>query len=300
LIARAENLRASSTFELDEQAQRAQEGEILGLKSLVAMWALEGQEAAELVERALALMPRHHELPRGATLLALGWGLQLAGDLEGEIEVLPSQLETAGGRPDRAMYSATAALAAVHLRAGKLDEVIRVARQPLNLGTDARPPTVGWSHYLIGVCHYLRDELEGAERHFSAGAELHYHTTPKIFQENQFGLALTHQAQGRAGEADRICQELERLATEAGHRGSLGEITSFRARLELLRGQVECAHPWLAAPGSWVPMGPMVFLEIPHLTYAHYLAVCGTGERSQEAVAFLTVFLQTAEATHHT
>jgi LuxR family maltose regulon positive regulatory protein len=299
LIARAEYLYTSPTGEYAEQAQQAHKGEILGLKSLVAMATLQGHAAVELAERALELMPQHHELPRGATYMALGLALQSVGDLEGAIEVLPSCLDASQGDPDRAMYSATATLAAVHLRAGNLDEVIRVAWQPLNLGPDARPPTAGWSHYLIGVCHYLRNNLGAAERHFAAGAELHHHTTPKIFQENQFGLALTYQAQNRDGEADRICQELEALAAEPGYRGSLREIASFRARLELLRGQVESAHLRLAAPGPWTAQGLMIFLENPHLTYAHYLAVFGSGERSQEAAAMLTEFLETAEATHN-
>jgi LuxR family maltose regulon positive regulatory protein len=43
----------------------------------------------------------------------------------------------------------------------------------------------------------------------------------------------------------------------------------------------------------------MFFLEIPHLTYAHYLSVSDSGEGSLEAVALLTEFLQTAEATHN-
>jgi LuxR family maltose regulon positive regulatory protein len=128
---------------------------------------------------------------------------------------------------------------------------------------------------------------------------LHHHTTPKIFQENQFGLALTYQAQGRASEAERICQELEDLATEPGQTSARQEISSFRARLELLRGQVERAQDWLVAPGPWVPQGPMIFLEIPHLTYARYLTACSSGDRSQEATALLTEFLQTAKATHN-
>jgi LuxR family maltose regulon positive regulatory protein len=300
LIERAEDLSASHTFELDEQAQRAHEGEILGLKSLVAMSTLQGKVAVELAEQALELIPRHYEFPRGATFFALGLALQLTGELERAVEVLPAAPKTDGGHPDRSTYTAIASLAAAHLRAGKLDECIRTASWTLNLKFDiGRPPTVGWLHYLSGVCYYLRDEVEKAERHFSAGVELHHHTTPKIFQENQFGLALTYQAQGRADAADQICQELEDLAIEAGHRGSLREITSFRARLELQRGQVEGVHHWLIGPGPWVPQGLMIFLEIPHLTYAHYLVACGTPERSGEAAAILTEFLQTAEATHN-
>jgi LuxR family maltose regulon positive regulatory protein len=299
LIARAEYLLSSRALHLDDEARRAQEGEILGLKSLVAMATLQGHAAVELAERALSLMPRHHELPRGATYTALGLALHSVGDIEKAIEVLPSRLETAGGRPDRAMYSATATLAAVHLRAGNLDEVIRVARQPLDLGADTRPPTAGWSHYLIGVCHYLRDQLEDAERHFAAGAELHHHTTPRIFQENQSGLALTYQAQSKVGEADRACKELEAVATEPGYRGSLHEIASLRARLELLQYQVEPVRHWPAAPGDWKAQGMMIFLEIPHLTYARYLVAGGGEERSQEATALLTDFLRTAKATHH-
>jgi LuxR family maltose regulon positive regulatory protein len=147
--------------------------------------------------------------------------------------------------------------------------------------------------------HYQWNELDVAERHLSAILDNRYTAVAIVVREGLSCLAEVYHHRGKDAKALRIAELLGELDLEQlGHEDELTR--ALRARLQLLRGDVQGAARWAGAYDAPVPDRPLVWQYNPHVIKAEILLATGDEADLQAAHDILDALHAIAERTHST
>jgi LuxR family maltose regulon positive regulatory protein len=254
-------------------------------------------------ERALQLLPEAYPYLRGG---AAGNAGLAALAVEGEqaalhrLEALPS---IAAGRAT-ATATALPGIGVAMFLAGRQHEVAQAGRTMLRL-SERQGQTVirSWGHVLLGTAHYEWDQLADATEHLAAALEARERVRLMPLRAGTFGLALALQAQGRAGEADDVLDQLADTLLRTANASQLAWVGAFRVRLALLRGDLAPARRWLASSDRLAPHWLDGVMDSPRLTRV-WARLCLAAEAPsptaelRDVLAEIESLLATAEHLH--
>jgi LuxR family maltose regulon positive regulatory protein len=244
-------------------------GELASLTAFRCFVVGDPQGALAAAERALALLPEGAYQPRGGVI---GTAAPAALAVHGvdavlrRLEALPAA-PTGGGTAAPAW--ALPGIGHALLLAGRHREAAGAGRALLELGAPPGPAIARcWGHLLLGAVHYEWDRPQEAERYLGAALEARDGVRLMPLREGTFGLALALQAQGRAGEADAVLDQLADALLRTANAGELARVGAFRVRLALLRGELAPARRWLPSAGDLPAHWLDTVLDCPPLTRA--------------------------------
>ena len=183
------------------------------------------------------------------------------------------------------------------LETGRLEQASQTAQRMLNtIPPDRLFVQQGWAHYVLGVAHYCRDELDAARQHFTALVDRRHLVHTQALRNGVIGLVRVHLARGEIGAAWQMVallaqMDVERLGQEAD------DTRSLRAQLQVLRGETETALRW--ADGFTAPLSYHFWpwLQDPHLAKAHILLARGTAADVRTALEITAALNEVAEGT---
>ena len=227
----------------------------------------------------------------GRRLLFLGLALRMSGEKELAIQTLDRLL----GDP-RSPGGVGRVL--IELLSGELAEA-RVQERRLRAAADGRNRRA-WCDYLAAITHLHANELDQALHHFSAVVQDNLVLNLRAAIDSIAGLALTQQLLDQQDAAARTLDELLEFAQKTGDASCLSVAHSCRARLCLLRGEVDAALDW-ARPAHESPGLNELFIcvEVPAITRARVLIAGAFDEDLAQASELLRATRQQSVAVRH-
>ena len=231
-----------SAFDPDERA--AIHGEVHALRALDRGAACAFEEAAEHAEAALRQLPASATQARGAAWFACAVNAQKSGDDDGALAAAATCREEFSGSGGRALAAALAIEPVIRWRQGRLMQMVTGCDSVLaHAALQEAPNTARTLRVLAGLGHYLRNELEDAERCLRGPGR-------RAFPGSELVLARTLHASGRCAEADDIVASVLRAATVGHAGGDARQVLAARAELALRRGDVASAIEWADSVAS--------------------------------------------------
>lgn len=271
------------------------------MQVLASQWAYlnnQPQVAIDIGEQAVASLPLDRLFARGLAQIHIIGGLQALGRDE-EIE---RRLAVENYRDHLDAYTSRLAIADILARvnAASWERCEDVARWLLKASqTKSFVLGLAWSHYGLGMASFERNYLDAAFQHFSSVADLIYGAHLHSVVSSLLALAYIHHAQGRPERADAVIEEADRVAAEANAADLLEQVRATRARLAVMRGDVDTALR-LIAPLPEAPAAPryMIWLESPPITRVRVWLAQGERESLARAETTLAQLLVGIRAGH--
>jgi LuxR family maltose regulon positive regulatory protein len=280
---------------------RALQGEIDFLQSYCAFFQGKGARSLKHVRNALKqLPPTHHEI-RGQAEILYGLASQMEGRDEAALRHLADVTRAGGSAPPVQKTRWLVTSVYVQIIAGRLAEAEVASRRLEDVASAGRCAyALVWSRYLAGLVALLRNDLEEAIQQFSKSVGQRYIQQLRAAVDSMAGLAYAWEALGRPGEADAAAALLSDYAREREDPDSTTVADACRARLALMRGDVESAVQWLRAGGATNPEVMVWWLEVPAVTHCRVLLAEGSDASLDEAETRLRAHLQQNDAQHNT
>lgn len=217
-------------------------------------------------EQAISLLPPSSAFARNSAYFYLGSAMQLAGRGEDAEEILLQSYRREQPKPGQASARLLFGVATVRLFSGRLTAAYESAGLLLQESRTSHLSLLeGWAHDILGRIDYERNHLAAADEHFAALRERRYAIHRGCAEDGFAGAMLIAAAQGCAGAVAEIGEEWRSFVQSLWELpGPL--VDSAQARAALLSGDVRTARRW--ANGFRAPLGPgpMVWLEISHIT----------------------------------
>lgn len=266
--------------------------EIQSLRAAMAFLIGDLKECVALCRQALAVLPEGH-LFRAHTLMTLGRSLWLDGTVEAANEIFIEVKRESEQDGNTYNYSsAISLLGQVRLLQGKVDEALALCRHAVQyLARYGKAGNACGIFAVWGMASYERNALDAAAEHFDRAAELsaRQHNAP-VTAYSQLMLSHIRQLQGMAPETHGAADKTWLWRWYADY------IEAQRARLSIVRGDVELADAWVRIRErlesqrrregtSQVPQ-PLLVREWEHLVTARvYLAEGNAPAALQELTA---------------
>lgn len=300
LLPSIERLLAQTNPGCDEERASILLGELAALRSMLYYWENQGELSIRQALFALEQLPKHHDYVRGIAILYLAGSYQLTGHVQRAVQTLSQWLQDAPNGARVFQLRGLMAYSFIHILTAELEPAAHAARHMLKLAREHHKSlSIGWAHYLSGLVHYERNELDAAAHHFAAAVELYPGIHMLAMYNSRFRQALVYQAQNQPEKATECIDSLLGLDVPLFKTSLFELLQSFRAHLALLQGNGEMALRWACTVNCSPPLVPMVF-EVPLLTQARAFWAHGTPESLQRAEALLQECLQAAQTTHAT
>jgi LuxR family maltose regulon positive regulatory protein len=292
LIERAESLLAQEpaaaplTAELDE------------FRGVVLVWLrCDGAEALKLLESARERGLPRSEIATGRLEFWLAIGRHLAGEGEWAIRSLEEQIRAAHDRPVL-LFRLMWALGTVRMLSGDLSAAERQAEWMISTGPP-RSSLEAWGYYYRANAMFQAYRREEALQSFLAAERCRDVFSRRFAIDTMAGLAWTHQALDRPDDAVRATEDLVELVRETGDPHHVVLVESLRARLALLRDDVDGAVDWANSLDEAPSLGgEFFFLEVPALTQARAWIASGTDEGLSRALERLAPLRDRFERLH--
>jgi LuxR family maltose regulon positive regulatory protein len=292
LIERAESLLAQEpaaaplTAELDE------------FRGVVLVWLrCDGAEALKLLESARERGLPRSEIATGRLEFWLAIGRHLAGEGEWAIRSLEEQIRAAHDRPVL-LFRLMWALGTVRMLSGDLSAAERQAEWMISTGPP-RSSLEAWGYYYRANAMFQAYRREEALQSFLAAERCRDVLSRRFAIDTMAGLAWTHQALDRPDDAVRATEDLVELVRETGDPHHVVLVESLRARLALLRDDVDGAVDWANSLDEAPSLGgEFFFLEVPALTQARAWIASGTDEGLSRALERLAPLRDRFERLH--
>src|SRR5215203_5143433 len=215
------------------------------------------------LQRALALLPADNLYPRPFAALCLAEAYRAADDLEAANATFAetAKLSQAAGH-DYIALTAMGSLSRLLMSQGRLREADTSLRQALGFAAERGAellPAVGRVRIAMGELLYERDDLEASERELTLGAELLERAGElEILARGQVALSSVRRARGDTDGALKLAREAARLARESGAPQAIVDADLWKARLHLMRDELQAAASDLERASS---VG-----DVPHST----------------------------------
>jgi LuxR family maltose regulon positive regulatory protein len=249
---------------------------------------------------ALALLPEAWLFARSGGVLFQALAMQISGQAQAAEQFLIESYESLGDRESVYALRHLQGLCMVYYRqAGDLEQVVQIAQR---LAKAAERSGINllhsWGHQNAGLAHYQRNELPAARQCFTRLLDFRYTANLGALRDGVQRLALIHEIAGEQAEAWEMVQFLSQLdLDQMGHEGD--ETRALRARLWLMRGELESAAGWANDFGAPVPDQAWPWHDPPHLIKARILLARGTAADVQSALEILAALGEVAERSHN-
>src|SRR5215212_4616603 len=267
------------------------------VRSLHARLQGDPQDAIEHARRALALLPEDNLDPRPFASLCLAEAYRDADDLEAANSTFAETVELglAVGH-DYIALTAMGSLARLRMAQGRLREAEETLRQALGFAVERGAellPAVGRVRIAMGELLLECDDLEASERELTLGTELVERAGElEILVRGQVALSRAKWARGDAEGALKLAYEAKRLARESGAPQAIADATFWKARLHLMRDELQAAVSDLERASS-VGDVPRSTRESERISLARLLIA---REEYDEALQLLDRVREVAEA----
>ena len=267
------------------------------VRSLHARIQGDPRDAIEQARRALALLPEDSLDPRPFAALCLAEAYRAADDLEAANTTFAevAELGRAAGH-DYIALTAMGSLAYLRMAQGRLREAEETLRQALRFAAERGAellPAVGRVRIGMGELLYERDDLDASERELALGTELVERAGElEILVRGQVGLSRARRLRGDTEGAHKLAHEVERLAQDSGAPQAILSATLWKARLHLMRGELQAAASDLERASN-VGDAPRSTRESERISLARLLIA---REDHDEALQLLDHVRETAEA----
>jgi len=272
-------------------------GMIISLRAQEAFGNNQPDRAVAYCEEALALLPKQWRLVRGGAIMYWGMSMRAMGRGETAQRTLIDEYESSHGKSDAYFQFVLFGACFNAIESGDLEQAGRLAQAMLDHGTSAGLPlTTGHAHYVRGVVHYCRNELDAAGQHFGelVAKRLAFHT--QAVRNGMTGMARVHVARTETSAAWSVMELLSQL--DLDRMGQEGDDTrSLRAQLQYRQGAPESAFRWADSYTAPVVGRSLLWLQDPHLAKAHILLERGTDADVQSALDILEVLREFAQRT---
>lgn len=277
-------------------------GEINYYKGILAFFQGQTNHNLEFIKKAQDWLPEQFELARADTEIFWGLSQQVIGKKENAIQTLTTKIQSTPARTGMMISRQIASISFIHLIAGELEPSAQAAQQLRGVAQQSEfIYTDLWSKYLQGSCNFQRFDLEAANIHLASVAEKKYLFHPRVVIDCLAGLAITHWAMQRTDESEITLQEQSVFAQQSGDLYNLVLANSCRARLALLRGDLESAGRWLQAFDETPNVFSMLFfMEIPCITECRVLVAIGSDSSLKVATKKLELLWKDTKAIHNT
>ena len=256
--------------------------------------------AAAYSRETLALLPEAWLFARGGGVLFQALAMQASGQWQAAVRLLIESYESLGDRASVYALRHLQGLCMVYYRqAGDLEQVVQTG-QRLAKGAERSGLSLlhSWGYQYVGLAHYQRNELAAARQCFTRLLDFRYTANIGALRDGVQRLALIHEIAGEQAEAWEMVQLLSQLdLDQMGHEGD--ETRALRARLWLMRGELESAARWADDFAAPVPDQAWPWHDPPHLIKARILLARGTAADVQLALELLAALGEVAEHSHN-
>lgn len=274
-------------------------GEMHLLQANLLGWSYNGQEVLNHVERALQLLPHEWGYANSSACMIEAFGRLLTGQPEQAQEHLRQALQDPliADRPSSKSLLLFG-LAGLHWLKLEIHDMQAVAQRYLNHGrTHKLPETIAVAQYYLGSIHYQRNELEEAEKYFTAAANTRVPVALNFQIQGVCGLALTYLAQGRFEQAHELLETKHAYLMEIENYRLLELLKAIQAEVNLRQAELTSAHYWAEKYNPDPPIG-LQLLYIPQLTWIKVLSRLDNAVSHQKALAALDQLLRVASQAH--
>ena len=253
-------------------------GEISLYKGILAFFQGQINHSLEFIKKAQDCLPEQFKLPRGDAEIYFGLAHQVIGKKGYAIKTLTKKIQSTPGQTGMMTSRQIATISFLHLIAGELEQSAQAAAQFREVAKNSQfLYTDLWGTYLQGSCTLQRFDLEKAYTHLALAAEKKYLFHPRGAMDALTGIAITHWAMQREDESEITLQEQLVFARQSGDLYNLVIANSSRARLALLRGDLDSADRWLHTFDDTHNVYSMLFfMEIPCITQCRVLLAIGS------------------------
>ncbi len=284
---------------IDPQSEGAASwfGEIAALRGMRDVQAEESNEALEQAQRALELLPESAAFARGMATYVLGLAFLLKGKIAQGVQILEEskELNLKAGNLHIALRILHT-LASFHAVRGDLRRAMERHRQSLDLATEQggrRLPIAAMAYLGTGEIHYVRHELEAAERNLWESVKLAQQWGEyEVLLISYLNLGRVYRAMGDREEARRCLVEAEKLAREQIV-DSYGTLKMRRAQWQIEDGDLEAGQRWAEAEGMSAEDELPSLDEFNYLVLAHLLV---SEQRFAEAFGLLQRLYDVSQA----
>ena len=276
------------------------QGQLLGLKAQWAYFTNQPAQAIEICRQVLALLPPTWKYLRGGVMIYLGLSMQSIGQALTAEQLLLSEYEACNEKTEAYALQIIESLGFNYINSGQLEDAIRIGLLLAQGGASGGLSLLkNWGDYYLGVAYFEQYELEIAEQYFSKVVENRFTAQLACYHDSAAGLAVVRQLMGKNAEAWQMMESLSQFDMEQSGRED-DRTRSLRARLMLLRGNLEGASHWADTFTDLLPDVPIIWLEEPHITRARILADRGTEADLHLALQILNTLDEIANRTHNT
>ena len=275
-------------------------GCLAGQSAFVAYLGNDQDGAAAHSRETLALLPEAWLFVRGGGVLFQALALQASGQWQEAVRLTIESYEGLGDQTSVYALRHLQALSMVYYRqAGDLEQVVQTGHR-LVKGAERSGLSLlhSWGYQLAGLAHYQRNELAAARQCFARLLDFRYTANIGALRDGVQRLALIHEIAGEQAAAWEMVQLLSQLdLDQMGQEGD--ETRALRARLWLMRGDLESAARWADDFAAPVPDLAWPWHDPPHLIKARILLARGTAADVQSALELLAALGEVAERSHN-
>lgn len=276
-------------------------GILAAVRAAYAIRREELQRAITLSQQALALLPGDWLIWRSAVLLGLGIAHGEQGDMDTAGYYLTDAViqAEASGNPliaIIAIYNQGRML----IHQGQLQQAAQTFQQALQRADQSQVtfPIAGTAHIGLGHLLYEWNDLEAAADHLYAGIEqCRQLGNLEAPVRGYMNLACIKLAQEDMDEAITMNTMAEQIAQRANLKHMAERVITHRARIWLLRGDIEAAAHWAQKSGLALDDEPDFLRETDYLTLAQIAIIQG---KAKQALSQLEMLRSRAEASGRT
>ena len=234
-------------------------GEVAAIRATLAARSGDPDRTIELSRKALEQLPEDDLFSRGISDVNLGIAHMLSGNAHtaGQYFQRGAELSQAAGN-QHATLKALNNLAVMQVLGGKLHAAAQTYRRALHAtagrtDTNDRPVAIaGMIHIGLSELAYEWNDLETAEREAQLGMALCQYSAQATDEQTQLAGYLIRsrlqQAQGDlAGALETVERGRQFAETCSQHWVTTGDLQAMRARLQVMRGDIEAAARWVEA-----------------------------------------------------
>lgn len=281
----------------DQQILRAQ---ILLIQSQYTYFSNQTRRTIDLCRDVLALTPSSWTFARGSAMLYLGFSMQADGQGRAAERLLLDEYELCVDKTDVYPLILLETLGFNYLLAGQLDKAMQIGQVMIRGATCSGNIFMkNWGDYFLGVACYQSNDLDRATQHFTQILKNRYLVHIAVYRDAVAGLVLIHQIRGESAEAWQMVESISQYDLEQS--GGEDEHTrSLRARLQVMKGDLESARVWVHTFSDPPPDMPLLFLEEPQVTRIRVLVASNTDADRRLALQTLDILDEIVERTHNT
>ena len=278
-------------------AERLQ-GEVAARRAVLFFWTGDVASSVTAAHQALEKVPLEWWYVRSFTRVFLAYGYMVSGDPARAFATLYATGEPEQGRDYRLLRTGFACF--THWMAGDMAGMAKAAREVLTSWTLSDvAEIVTWSQHHLGLYHYQRNDLAGAEEYMLPLALQPHSASSSCFLNSAVILARIRQFQGSPEEALAIADRIESFALEAGSEGALFSAQALRAELALRQGRLDQAAQWAEQCGPFRRL-PTPYAFVPAVVLALIRLAQDTPASRQQARELLLQMDDYYRSTHFT